>query len=674
MNLNKIFIIYKKELLDLMRDRRTVITSLILPIVLYPLLMIGFSSMMSRQELKLEQQEMVIYVNDNVQNVSSVSIDDELNKVENFQIMEEVMIFERSTFLDLLEENSIQALIDIQDSISTSGFLVLNVSVYYNRSNEKSSLAHEKIVDKIKDLEQQLVGERLSKININIEILNAVEIKNENIAPPEKMMGFALGKFLPYLLIILTISGASVIASDLVAGEKERGTLETILVSAARRNELVMGKYLTIITMSIVTVLLNLFSMYISFSHIFKQAGQAVDGLQLPLGNFALILLIMLPLITLFSAILLSISTYSRNIKEAQSYQMPLIFGSIMLSMVSFLPGFELNLGFALIPIVNFSLLIRDIMLSSYNLIYLFIVVGSTLVLDIIMVSLSIRLFNNETVLFRTTEEKSLKFWGKQKKDIFSTQFVVIFFFVILLVLYYIGGSWQAKDLMNGLIKTELLIILLPVILLLRISRSDIKKSLRLNTVKPVNFLLVILAAIPVIILAAILGQLINLIFPISESYMEAMKNLVTVQERGIWFSVLVIGILPGICEETMFRGYIINAFRKKGFWSAIVIAAILFGIFHLDLFRLLPVILLGIWMGFLTLKANSLYIAIFAHALNNSLAIVFVNYSDKMPFLEKLISEDNIPFWYAIPAFLILYAIFAGIKKVNEEIVFEAK
>jgi sodium transport system permease protein len=76
MNFNKIFIIYKKELLDLMRDRRTVITSLILPIVLYPLLMIGFSSMMSRQELKLEKQEIVIYVNYNIRNISSVSIKD----------------------------------------------------------------------------------------------------------------------------------------------------------------------------------------------------------------------------------------------------------------------------------------------------------------------------------------------------------------------------------------------------------------------------------------------------------------------------------------------------------------------------------------------------------------------------------------------------------------------
>ena len=188
------------------------------------------------------------------------------------------------------------------------------------------------------------------------------------------------------------------------------------------------------------------------------------------------------------------------------------------------------------------------------------------------------------------------------------------------------------------------------------------------------NFLLVILAAIPIITLAAIIGQIINLFFPVSESYMEAMKNLVSIQDRGLLFSIFVIGILPGICEETMFRGYLLNAFRKKGFWPAIVITAVLFGVFHLDLFRLLPVTLLGIWMGFLTLKANSLYLAIFAHTLNNSLAIILLNYSDKMPFLEKLVSEDNIPFWFAIPAFLILYAVFIALRKVNEEIIYKAK
>lgn len=491
MNLSKIWTIYRKELLDLLRDRRTVITSFVLPVILYPLLMIGFSSMMARQELKLEQEIMTIYIDDQILDDSSVLIEQELVKLETFKIMDRIESFVIEDMHPLIEDNSVQAVITIQDSISFSGYQVFHITISYNGSDDKSSKAFDKIVNSVKQVELDLIGERLQEIKIDQEILNAVDIKKENIAPPEKMVGFALGKFLPYLLIILTISGASVIASDLVAGEKERGTLETILVSAARRNELVVGKYLTIITISIITVLLNLFSMYISFTHILSQAGHVVDSIQLPLGNFALILVLMLPLITLFSAILLSISTYSRNIKEAQSYQMPLIFGSIMLSMVSFLPGFELNFGFALIPIVNFSLLIRDIMLSNYNLTYLFIIIGYTIILDIIVISISIKLFNSESVLFRTAEEKSLKFWGKGKKDIFSTQFVMLIFFVLLLGLYYIGGSWQMKDMMTGLIKTQLIIILLPVLVILRLSKTDMKSSLRLHSTKPVNFILV---------------------------------------------------------------------------------------------------------------------------------------------------------------------------------------
>ncbi len=668
MNFKKIIIIYKKELLDLLRDRRTIITSLVLPVVLYPLLMIGLSSMMTRQESKLEKQTAMVYVKDSVMNESSLLIEQELESLENFQIMDKFTIFHKESFLEMIEDNSIQALIEIQDSTSLSGFKVLNIFIYYNKSNEKSTLAYSNISSFLKDIELELIGKRLHKININEEILNAVEIREENIAPPEKMFGFALGKFLPYLLIILTLSSASVIASDLVAGEKERGTLETILVSAAHRNELVIGKYLTIITISITTVLLNLFSMFVSFRHILSQSAANLDGFQLPLGNFALILILMFPFITLFSAILLSISTYSRNIKEAQSYQMPLLFGSIMLSMVCFLPGFELNLGFALIPIVNFSLLIRDIMMSDYNVVNLFIVIGSTIILDIIMVTISIKLFHTESVLFRTSEEKSLKFWGKDKKNVFSPQFVMIFFVAILLALYYLGGSWQAKDLMNGLMRTEILLILLPTILVLKIAKVNKKKVLRLNYTNPLNFVLVAVSSIPIIIIAVILSQVINMIYPLSESYLEAMNNLISIKNSSLWQTIFIVALLPAICEEIMFRGYIINAFIKKGFWKAIIITGILFGIFHMDMFRLLPVTLLGIWMGYLLLKTKSIFVPILAHFLNNSLAILISNYGESIPLLSKFIQEGQVPFLAVIPAIIFLIIIIKIMININSD------
>lgn len=666
MNLHKVFTVYRKELLDLLRDRRTVITSFVLPIILYPLLMIGFSSMMTRQEMKLEEEQATIFVQNNLSDETAFQIEQAIAEVETFQIMESVTAYNRSTYLQLVEDNSIQALIEISDSITVDGLQQFIVTVSYNKSDDKSGLTYDKIFQAMKEVEENIVSSRLTRIKVNPDILNAVDVIEENVAPPEKMIGFALGKFLPYLLIILTVSGASVIASDLVAGEKERGTLETILVSAAKRNELVVGKYLTIITISIITVLCNLFSMYFSFSHIISQAGAEITDIQLPLGNFALILILMLPLITFFSAILLSISTYSRNIKEAQSYQMPLIFGSIMLSMVSFLPGFELNTGFALVPIVNFALMIRDIMLSDFNLQYFIMIIIYTIVLDVILIGISIKLFNSESVLFRTEEEKSLKFWGKGKKDIFSPNFVMLVYFVLLLGLYYLGTKWQSADMMNGLIKTQLLLILLPPILILRISKTDIKSTLRLHSTKPANFLMALIAVIPALVIVGIIGQVINIFFPISESYLKGMSEFLTAQEGSFWFSIFVIGILPGICEETLFRGYIIRGFQKQGITRAIVISGILFGIYHLDPFRLVPASLLGMWMGYLLLKTNSIFVPMFAHFVNNSLAVLLNTYGDKIPILNKLLGQDIIPYWYIIPAGLIVYIVFKQFAVLN--------
>ncbi len=665
MNLKKIFIIYKKELLDLLRDKRTVVTSIILPIVLYPMIMIGFSSMMSRQETKLEQKTMTAYLHDTINDENTASFRERLEAEETLQIMNQVPTFNRQTYLELIEDKSIQTLIEIQDSISDAGFQIYQIKISYDKTKEESELTYKKIKEIINKIEDEFVEKRLAKIQVQKEILNAVDLKEENIAPPEQMLGFALGKFLPYLLIIITISSASVASTDLVAGEKERGTLETILVSAARRSELVVGKYLTIITISIITVLLNLFSMYISFQHIIKQAGVDTGGFQLPLANFALILIIMLPLLTFFSAILLSLSTYSRNAKEAHSYQTPLMFAAIMLSMVSFLPGFELNLGFALIPIVNYSLLIRDIMLNNFNTMLLFVVVGWTLLFDFFAVKLSIYLFNNESILFRKNDQ-SLKFWGKnKKKNILSPQFAIIFFILIILALYYLGGSWQMKDLMSGLIKTQLIIFLLPVLLLLRFGKLDTKKVLQLQKTRPLNFLLVLISALPLIILAAILGQIINLFYPVSESYLKAMEELVN-SDISLLSNIFIVAVLPGICEEIFSRGYLLKAFLSKGKWNAIIISGILFGVMHLDIFGLIPKSLLGIWLGYLFVRTGSIFIPMFAHFLNNAFAILISRFGDQIPIITNYIEDGIFPYWMIIPTIAVLYFIINAFENFN--------
>ena len=137
MNLKKIIVIYKKEMLDLVRDRRTIITSFILPIILYPLLMIGLSSMMSRQEMKLEQQQLVIYLNDTVYDETSRELIESLSQIETLQIMDEAIVYNESTYLDLLQDKSIQALISIEDSLSSTGYRIFNIT--YSTTKYKKS-------------------------------------------------------------------------------------------------------------------------------------------------------------------------------------------------------------------------------------------------------------------------------------------------------------------------------------------------------------------------------------------------------------------------------------------------------------------------------------------------------------------------------------------------------
>ncbi|MFO7897227.1 MAG: ABC transporter permease subunit/CPBP intramembrane protease, partial [Candidatus Cloacimonadales bacterium] len=618
MNLKKVFTIYKKEMLDILRDKRTVVSAIVVPIILYPLIMIGVSSIMSRQEQKLEDQSATIYVDNQIQDMISGKITQNLGELKNIEVMNET-----GDPRQLLDEGFIKAIVTLSDSISAGGFQVIKAQISYNASNEKSASVYRQLEQKILQLKDEIVGDRLTEIDVNTEILQAVDVIKDNVDPPEQMFGFFIGKILPYLLIMLTISGGAVVASDLVAGEKERGTLETILVSAAHRNELVFGKYLTIITISFITVFLNLFSMYISIQHMMSQTGVQLQEINLPLGNFALVLVAMLPLITLFAAILLSMSTFSRNIKEAQSYQMPLMLVGMMAAMISIFPAIELNVGMALIPIVNIALLFKDIMMNNFSLYHFLIVVGSTLVLDVVAIIYSVKLFNNESVLFRTGEEKSLKFWGKGKKDIFSEQFMAIFFVAVLLIFYYIGSRWQMRDLASGLIRTQLIIIALPVFLVLKISKTDLKQTLRLHQTDLRNYLIPLLAAIPLIILVSLITQLTNYIYPIPESYLEAMENLVKMSDFSLWKSLLIIALLPGICEEILFRGFLINGFTKRGFWSAVIISAILFAIIHLDPFRFLPVTVLGIWLGYLALKTNSLFVPILAHTANNAIAVL---------------------------------------------------
>ncbi len=663
MNFKKVGVVYRKELLEVLRDKRTLFATLILPVLLYPLLIVGFNSIMTRQTAVMEEQGATIAIQDSVDNAVSRLLADEMRNIDNFS-----QVPFTATTNKLYEDKDVHAIVTIRDSLGADGTQFYKVYVQYDKSKDRGRIIYDKLYDSMKASEKKLQKQQLEISGVNPEFLDLVSVRERDTSTAQKKMGMLLGMFLPYIMIIMLLSGASTVAADLVAGEKERRTLETLLVSSAARQELVFGKYLTIITLAMVNVIVNLFSISFSLKFMLANSAAEMSGVQMPMSAILILLVAMIPLATFFAALLLSISTFSRNMKEAKTYEQPILWVAMMMAMISFLPAVEMNNLMALIPVVNIALLFKAVMINEYAVSHLLITIGSTLVLDVLAIWATIKLFTSESVLFRSEDDSgSLKAVGKNMNNFFNPFYGLVYFSVALIVLYYLGTSWQAKDLMSGLLKTQLFIIALPVYVIIRLLKLKEKDILRLKAPKPKELLLIPFIAIPAAIIVSIISQLINMIFPFPPKYVEMLSKLFTM-DASVWKVFLVMAVAPGFCEEYMFRGFMIRFFEKYGTKVAIVLSALLFAAFHLDPFRFVPVFLLGLLLGYLTMRSGSLVNSMLSHTINNGLALVLVTYGGSA-WLKPLISgEDSLHYWLIIPAVIVFTGAIYLFHKVTEK------
>lgn len=663
MNFKKVGVVYRKELLEVLRDKRTLFATLILPVLLYPLLIVGFNSIMTRQTEALQEQGATIAVMDSTSNDVSRKLVTDMSRIENYTFVP----YSAST-AKLYNEKDIQAVVSIRDSIGIDGTQFYKVYIQYDKSKDKGRIIFDKLKSSISETEKGIQKDQLAQSGINPEFMELVSVRERDTSTAQKKMGMLLGMFLPYIMIIMLLTGASTVAADLVAGEKERRTLETLLVSSAARQELVFGKYLTIITLAMVNVMVNLFSISFSLKFMLANAAADMSGVQMPISAIFILLAAMIPLATFFAALLLSISTFSRNMKEARTYEQPILWVAMMMAMVSFLPAVEMSNLMALIPVVNIALLFKAVMINEYAMSHLFITIFSTLLLDVVAVWMTVKLFTTESVLFRSEDDGgSIKSVRQNKRNFFNPYYGLVYFSIALIVMYYLGSYWQMNDLMAGLQKTQLLIIAMPVWIILRILKLKEKDILRLRAPKIKGALLIPFIAVPAALVVAVLSQVINMVFPFPPKYIEAMSRLFTM-DASVLKVFIVMSVLPGFCEEYMFRGFIMRFFEKYGSRMAVIISALLFAAFHLDPFRFLPVFLLGLLLGYLTIRSGSIINSMLSHTINNGVALLIVTYSEANWLKPFVSGADVIRFWVVLPAIVILALALYLFHKVTQE------
>lgn len=401
MSLRNIGIVYRKELTESLRDRRTLIAMIVVPLLLFPLLSVGFGALAVMLVGKAKEETPKIMI---LGGADSPQVLEGLRKLENVDIVPSA-----PDWKDAISNKQIRAAVDIPKGFQASlqRGETQTVKIYYYEGELKSSFGADRVEKFLAKYRNDLVRQRLEARNLSPAILKPFEFKQENVAPPEKVGGATWGGLIGYMVILLCMTGAMHPAMDLTAGEKERGTMETILSSPISRTHLVLGKFFMVLTAALSTAALSVISMGFSFWGLARLGGmdpKAASAMQLEIGvGSALAVFGMaLPVAVLFSAVLLTIALFAKSYKEAQSYLTPMTFLVIIPAVASLLPGVELTAKLAVIPILNVSLVCKEIVTGTYHWNYIALIFASTCVYAAAAIFIAVKMFQRESVLFRS--------------------------------------------------------------------------------------------------------------------------------------------------------------------------------------------------------------------------------------------------------------------------------
>jgi len=385
--------IYRKEMLDMIRDRRTLISMIVVPMVAMPLIMLAMSYFMSSMESKAREESTTVGVGQGA--VAPAAL--EALRGAGFRLVPAADLrraVERKEVAAALEEVG-------------EGKVGRKFVIYADLTRPASQMAASSIRTALDGWKEQEIRRRLKELGAPETVLTPFQVTRVNIAPERKMAGRFWGSILGYIVLLLMFSGGMYPAIDMTAGEKERRTLEVLLSSPASRTEIVFGKLLAATTAIFSTAVLTITSLIVTlrrggFGQSSAEFREMVSRVPLDAGTIALVFAALLPTAVMAASVMIAVALFARSFKEAQSYLTPLVLLVAVPAVAGLLPGMKLTPALAAIPIYNVSQLIKEIFLGEFSP-FLFTVTSATNFLYAAVVFfLAVRIFKNERVLFRS--------------------------------------------------------------------------------------------------------------------------------------------------------------------------------------------------------------------------------------------------------------------------------
>ena len=396
--------VYRKELLETLRDRRTIVSMIVVPMLVMPMLIWGMSSISMRLMRKAQGERFTVML---LGAENAPTLAESLRKNPALEIQPADDDYGRR-----IEDKTLRAALEFPPNFENrlaAGDTGpdLTVTIYFHEGELRSGFAVSRLKGLLRDYHDRIVSQRLAERQIPPQVLEPFATAEHNVASPQKVSGALLGGIIPYIIVLLAFTGAMYPAIDLTAGEKERGTIETILASPVSRAALTTGKFLTVLTASLITTALSLVSMTLAM-RVSPAMNRGVSGgedffkMAISLKGALAVICMVLPVSVMFSAALLAIALLAKSYKEAQSYVSPLMIIVIMPAVTAMLPGVELDTRLALVPITNVVLVSKEILSGVYHWDFIVTSFAASCAYAVIALVIAATNFRRESVLFRT--------------------------------------------------------------------------------------------------------------------------------------------------------------------------------------------------------------------------------------------------------------------------------
>lgn len=595
-------LVYGKELKETLRDRRTLAVMVLFPIVVYPLLSLLVGQVIVDREARYQERPIAVAATPGSQAAAELSAPATAKTLRLTYLADASPADVASRKLDAFV-----------DQPPAAGAAPHPIKIVFDGSREDSLRAQNRLSDHFRELlvpgsaHQYSVGEK-------------------DVGTAVSRGGYILSKVVPLLVVLMVILGAFYPAIDTTAGERERNTLETTLVAPIKRVDLLAGKVLSVATLALLTGLLNLASLSLTFVQLARTAD--VGSIPLPWARLAMAALVLPVGAIMFAAVMVMAATAAKSFKEAQNFLTPIYFAFFGPAVAASLGEFPLTIGWALLPGLNITLLTRDLILGDATLINFACFVVSTAAVTAVALAIAARLFDSERLLAIATREpsKGSGHWLARLAQSRSNADRVPLgagdaatAFALAVVVFWILAPLSQKHLLGGTIVSQWGGMLGLSLMYVRVRGLPLASTL--GYVRPQKRFIAsaVLLGMGGWMVVGVLAQWIK---PPSEEVTASLRHML--QSLSTPVSLFLFAVTPAVCEEALFRGLIFRGLLKRfppGL--CILIVSLLFGIFHFSTDRLLPTTLLGVLLALLAWRSGSLWPSMLVHAINNGILTV---------------------------------------------------